>query len=193
MSLDDGLDRQSYEIKGELEIRKLLESNTDWDFEFRKNEKYAYDLCIHQWDSEPSGPSDNNVIGYIELERARRDKPKSWVTGDIPNGWHFYSFLERKIRDYDYEKACWEGLQSDHSRTVYIKFNHALDNCFAAPVTTIYREGEITKRSDNTPKNTYRKLGFNNDSVAVGISESINLVEDWLNRSNDDQQTLFDF
>lgn len=193
MSLDDGLEKQSYEIKGELEIRKLLESNTDWDFEFRKNEKYAYDLCIHQWNDEPAGPDDNDVVGYIELERARKDKSKSWVTGDVPEGWHFYSFLERKIRSYDYERGCWTGLQGDHDRTVYIKFNHALDNCFTAPITTIYRDGQITKRSDGSPKNTYRALSLYNDSVAVGIADTIDLVEDWLGRSDSNQETLFDF
>lgn len=190
MSLDDGLEKQSYQIKDELEIRKVLEEHTDWQFEFTKNSKFAYDLHITQWSDEPSGPDDCDTVGFVELERSRSDKPKSWVTGDIPDGWYYYSFLERKVREYDYTLCRWGGLKDDYNRTVYLKFNHALNNCFAAPIAVIYRDGERTKRSDGHPKRTTLKLGFGHPEVCVGIDECVSYIKEYLTRTRPNQETL---
>lgn len=193
MSLDHDLGKQSYEIKDELKIRKVLEKHTDWQFEFTKNDKFDYDLRITEWNDEPEGPSDNRILGYVELERSRRDKECSWITGDIPDSWYFYSFLERKVLNYDRVMQTWDGLKEHYNRTVYLKFNHALDNCFAAPITAIYRDGTRTKRSDGTRTNTYRKLRFGHPEVAVGIQDSIELIESHLSQTTPEQETLLRF
>jgi hypothetical protein len=191
--LTDGLEDQSYEFKDELKIRKVLERRTDWQFEFTKNDQYEYDLRILEWDDEPQSPADNRVLGYVELERARKDRPTSWVTGDVPDSWHYYSFLMRKIRKWDYDAGNWAGLKDDYRRTVYLKFNHALDNCFAAPVKDIYEQGERTKRSDGGRQNTYLKLGFDDPTVRVGISDCVDYIEEYLSRSDPGQTGLLEW
>lgn len=193
MSLDDGLDKQSYQIKDELKIRKVLEEHTDWKFEFTKHDKYDYDLQITEWDSEPAGPDDCSILGFVELERSRSDNEYSWITGDIPDGWHFYSFLERKVRDYDYTLRCWQGLKDDYNKTFYLKFNHALDNCFAAPIAVIYRDGRRTKRSDGHPRRTTLALDLDHPEVETGISECIDYIEEYLSQTAHDQETLLRF
>lgn len=192
-ALDDGLENQDYEIKNELQIRKILEANTDWNFEFRKNGKYSYDLCIREWEDKPTGPNDNDVLGFVELERSRSDKKHSWITGDIPDSWVFYSFLERKIRKYDAQKQCFTELKENHQITVYMKFNHALDNCFVAPVTVIYRDGDITPLSDGTRTRTTRALNLNHPEVVTGIEDAVKFTEEYLGRTDNNQGTLFDF
>ena len=183
MSLDDGLDKQSYEIKSELKIRKVLESHTDWRYEFTKNDRYDYDLRITEWDAEPGGPEDCRTLGFVELERARNDRPKSWVSGEVPyDDWYYYSFLERKVHTFDYDLWRWGGLKDDSEETVYLKFNHELDNCFAAPIKSIHRDGTRTKRSDGNPKRTTLKLGFDHPDVHTGIEECVSFIQDYLSK-----------
>jgi hypothetical protein len=189
----DDLDTQSYEFKAELKIRKLLERNTDWQFEATKNDQYSYDLKITQWSDSPRKPADNNVVGYVELERARRDRPESWVTGSIPDSWVFYSFLKRKVYEYDHNSGVWQDLKSDHDRTVYLKFNHALDNCFAAPVSVIYHDGTETKHSDGSYNDTYLALDLNHETVRVGIDECVSFIQSYLNDRKTGQQSLLSF
>lgn len=188
--LTDGLEDQSYRIKDELKIRKTLEAHTDWQFEFTKNDKFAYDLEVTGWADEPRSDADHDVIGYVELERSRKDKQHSWVTGDIPDSWYFLSFLQRKVRKYDYTLRRWGGLKDDYDRTVYLKFNHALNNCFAAPVTAIYRDGEQTPWSTGDPQNTYLALDEDHPEVYVGIEECVAFIERYLTRKDPSQSDL---
>lgn len=196
MSTDSGenfaedLDTQSYEYKDELKIRKILERETDWQFEFTKNDQYQYDLAITQWEDNPSSPEDNDVVGYVELERARRDKAKSWITGDIPDGWYYLSFLQRKVRSYDRTRGTWEGLRDDYRRTVYLKFNHAMDNCFAAPIESIHRDGSRTKASDGGYNSTYLKLDEDHADVRYGISDCVAFVKEYLTDKEVGQRSL---
>jgi len=193
MSLDESLSEQDYNIKDELEIRKILEESTEWCFEFTKNERYDYDLHITEWDNEPNTPDDNRTLGYVELERAD-NKQRSWQTGNFPDSWVYYSFLERKVREYNHRHKRWEGLKDEYQRTVYLKFNHALDNCFAAPITAIYRDGELTKRSDGSYNNTYRKLDFGHPDVAEGLDDCVEFIEKHLSsRPNGQNTTLLDY
>lgn len=190
IDLTEGLEDQSYEIKDELKMREILEEHTDWQTQFAKNEDYAYDLKISQWSDKPRSDDDKSMVGYVELERSRRDKELSWVTGDIPDGWHFLSFLQRKVREFDYESGQWCGLKDNHSQTVYLKFNHALDNCFAAPITAIHRDGVRTKMSDGTPENTYLKLDKTHNEVCFGITECVEFIERFLNQTEASQADL---
>lgn len=184
MSLDDDLDKESYEIKGELKMRKQLEAHTDWEFEFTKNDTYAYDMRVYEWDEEPNSPDDRTVFGYIELERAKKS---GWCTGEFPENWVYLTFLERKIRDYDYTRGRWDGLKENYRKTVYLKFNHAMDNCFVAPVASIHRDGWGTKRSTGRPTDTYRGLGFDHQDVRYGIRDAVEFIEEYLNGVDDDQ------
>jgi hypothetical protein len=189
-NLTDGLDKQSYEIQDELKIRKILENHTDWQFEFTKNDKFAYDLRITEWDDEPASDSDNRVLGYVELERARKDKPTSWITGDIPDSWVFLSFLKRKVRRFDHNTQSWRGIKQDYDRTVYLKFNHALDNCFAAPIESIYLHGETTPYSDGSRTGSYLSLEMDHPDVHYGIDECVSFVEDYMTQREPQQKPL---
>lgn len=184
------LGTQDYEFKDELKIRKVLERETDWQFKFSKNDKYAYDMAITKWGDSPQSPDDNEVIGYVELERSRRDKKYSWVTGSIPENWYYLSFLQRKVRDYDHRTKCWEGLKKDYDRTVYMKFNHAMDNCFAASVETIHQDGTQTKRSDGSYRGTYLALDKDHPDVHVGLSDCVEFIKNYLTKIDKGQSRL---
>jgi len=189
-TFDEDLDDVEYEFKDELKIRKVLEDHTDWKFEFTKNDQYQYDLTIYQWDDEPRTPDDHEVLGYVELERCRRDRDKSWVMGAVPDNWYYLSFLQRKVRDFDFDSQSWQGLKDDHERTVYLKFNHAMTNCFAAPIATIYRDGTTTKRSDGGYNSTYLKLDKDHAAVEYGIQSCVSFIEDYLTRREPEQSNL---
>lgn len=191
--LTGGLDEQGYEIKDELKIRKVLEAHTEWNFEFTKNTKYAYDLRIKEWDNKPDGPEDNDVVGFVELERSRSDRTHSWITGDIPDGWKFYSFLKRKVYEWDVETQSWNGLKENYERTVYLKFNHALDNCFAATIQDIYKEGEPTKFSDGSKSNSYIKLDLDSSHVVTGIDESTQFIKEYISSTDSGQTSLLSY
>jgi adenylate kinase family enzyme len=190
----DDLDEQSYEIKDELEMRKVLEQHTDWMFVFNKHEQYAYDMRIKQWHDEPETGEDNHTLGFVELERSRRDKKHSWITGDIPESWPYLSFLKRKIQKYDHDRGSWLGLKENHRKTIYLKFNHAQDNCFAAPVQSIFRDGVETKASDGSFNNSYLELSKKHPDVHVGIQNCVSFIERYLeNRADQNQHRLGDW
>lgn len=192
--LDAGLDKESYEIKDELKIRKALEGETDWQLEFTKNSKFDYDLRVFVWDDNPRGPESKNLLGFIEVERT--SKTSDWITGDIPDSWWYYSFLERKIRQYDHRftgRSAWGDPIEDYQRTVYLKFNHSMDNCFMAPITTIYHDGTHTKRSDWSRTNTYRKLSFYHPDVTVGLDESLSAIQEYLIRQQNGQESILSY
>jgi hypothetical protein len=193
IDLTAGLEEQSYDYKDELEIRKILEAHTNWQFEFTKNDQYAYDLRITEWDSQPRSPDDNRTLGFVELERSRSDKDDSWVTGEIPDSWYFYSFLMRKVRKWNPHTQRFGGLKDEFRRTIYLKFNHAMDNCFAAAVADIYHHGQRTPWSDGTKENTYLKLDLSNPAVTVGIEESVGFIESYLSNYSNGQRTVFEW
>jgi len=191
--LTDGLEDQSYEIKDELKIRKTLEAHTDWHFEFTKNDQYAYDLRITEWHRRPRSPDDNQTLGFVELERSRADKEHSWITGDIPESWKFYSFLMRKVRKWNRRNRRFDGLKDEFRRTVYLKFNHAMDNCFAASIADIHQNGQKTPYSDGTKDNTYLALDLDDPAVRVGVEDCVSFIESYLSNYQSGQRALVEW
>lgn len=177
--LTNGLDKQSYEIKDELRMRRQIESSTDWRFAFQKNIKYRYDLTVTRWADEPEDRTDSELAGYIELERSRKDREHSWVSGSIPDSWYFYSFLKRKVNQFNKETQSWGTVKPHFDQTVYLKFNHRLGNCFAAPVKAIHEDGNHTPWSDGTKENTYLSLELDDDRVRTGIDECAAFIEEF--------------
>jgi len=177
----DDLGEQGYEIRDELEMRKVLEQHTDWMFVFNKHEEYQYDMRIKEWDEQPRTNEDSSTLGFVELERSRRDKDESWITGDIPDNWYYYSFLMRKVRDWDYTAGRWGPLKEDYERTLYMKFNHAMDNCFAAPIPAIVKDGFETKMSDGTREWSFLALSKDHTQVAIGPEACVELITEYLN------------
>jgi hypothetical protein len=192
--LTDGLAKQAYEIEDELKIRKQLEAHTGWQFEFRKHEKYQYDLSIMKWADTPTDCDDNEVLGYVELERSRGDKECSWISGDIPDSWVFISFLKRKVNQFDTKTDTWGVVKENYGETVYLKFNHKMDNCFAAPIEAIYEDGETTPRSDGTRNNTYLSLEIDHPEIRYGINDCVSFIESYLTEDETKQQmTVLDY
>lgn len=174
MSLDDHLDSTSYDIVDELQIRKRLEAETGWRYEFTKGAKYGYDLKLYRWTDAPDGPDDRHLFGYVELERA-----DGWRTGDIPDGWDYYSFLRRKVNEFN-GVGRWGETKENADRAVYLKFNRELDNCFVVPISAIDLRGEETKRSDGRRQNTYLKLDFDDPTVTLGVDDAVAYIKRYL-------------
>jgi hypothetical protein len=182
------LDNQSYDIEDELKVRKILEENTNWTFEFTKNSKYAPDLQLHDWGDEPSEPADRNLTGFVEIERTSEES--DWQTGDIPDNWNTVNFLKRKVLQWDRQNEEWGGLKPGFGQTVYLKFNHRFDNCFAASLERILHDGtEYTHRGGGKNWEFYR-LHPDHGSVSYGIHDCVKFIEDYLTRVEQEQMTL---
>lgn len=173
--MQDTLDDATYEIAPELKVRQLVEEQTNWRYTVEKAEKYEYDLRVCRWDEDAAGPGGRTELGYIEVEQADR-----WQSGSVPDNWVYYSFVERKICDYDHQRDEWRGRKDNASRTMYFKVNQSVDGCFTAPVSVIHRDGSWTKRSTGEYENTYRSLEFGHDAVTRGISDAIDAAVRYL-------------
>jgi len=176
MSFD--LSTQSYEIKDELKIRGILESRTDWSYEFTKNSKYEYDLELFRWRDPPQGPEDRQLAGYVEIERANENS--DWQSGDIPDHWPELRFCRRKIDNG--RPPVWGGPKQNSERTIYLKFNYEVDNCFAAPIPHIRSRGETTywPSNERTRNSAFYALPPDADIISVGMSECVSLISEFL-------------
>lgn len=201
---DFNLDEQSYEIIDELKIRKEIETQTDWSYEFTKGGTYDYDLEIHRWPKEPDSQEDRHLFGYLELERADHKQNESWISGDLPDSWSFLSFLQRKIYQWESDCATYENgdsvggfsretLKPEYRRAVYLKYNHTMDNCFAAPIPTIVKDGSGTPWSDGTYNWSFLSLPKDHKQVAVGPEECVELITEFLNGYAVQQSGLEEF
>jgi hypothetical protein len=153
--------------------RKMLEERTGWRYEFSKNEKFEYDLVVIEWDEEPEDPTDKRVLGYVEIERSRGEKPTHWKTGDIPDCWTLISFLKRKIYQHH---GWWGEVIPEHDRTVYLKFNHDMTNCFAAPIEAVHADGWETWRSDGSYLGSTHALELDDPRISHGIDECVAFI-----------------
>lgn len=172
------LSEQSYEIKDELKIRGILESRTDWSYEFTKNSKYDYDLQLFRWRNPPRQPNDRQLAGYVEIERT--SAKSDWQSGNIPDHWPEIRFCRRKIDSGG--PPVWGGPKEDSERTVYLKFNHEIDNCFAAPMPQIRDYGKKTywPPGKQTRNSAFYALPPNSEAVSHGISDCIDLITEYL-------------
>lgn len=184
MSFD--LSEQSYEIKDELKIRGILESRTDWSYEFTKNSKYEYDLQLFRWRDPPEGPDDRQHVGYVEIERANDES--DWQSGPVPEYWPELRFCRRKIDDG--RPPTWRGPKDESERTVYLKFNYEVDNCFAAAIPHIRDYGEKTywPPGKETRNSAFYALSPDSDAIAFGIDECIDLIQEYLTLNGKLQQ-----
>lgn len=185
------LNKQSYDIENELRVRGILEEYTDWNYEFTKNSKYAPDLQLHNWGDEPSQPDDRDLTGYIEIEVT--SSGSDWQTGAVPDSWPEIRFLKRKIRHYDYQYRRWGALRKKARQTLYLKFNHELDNCFVAPVERVYYDGYETSWKEGGPKWEFFCLPPAHESITYGIHDCVRFIEDYFDQLEDDQASLSQF
>jgi hypothetical protein len=185
-----------YGIKNELEVRKLLERNTDWCFEFTKNDKYEVDLQVFDWGEPPIDAESRSLVGYIEIEVA--SNKSDWQSGDIPSFWNHVSFLKRKIRNWDYNRGRWGSMRPKARQTMYLKFNNSLDNCFVAPVERIYHDFGYEKTRTQYARPPSREqdvlcLHPDHDIITWGVNESIDAIESYFDELDGEQQSLSSF
>jgi len=179
----DDLNNQSYEIVSELVIRGIIEQQTDWQYEFTKNSKYGYDLQLFDWGAQPDGPSDRELIGFVEIEVTNENS--AWQTGAFPDSWSTTNVLARKVYQYDKYAREFGALKDDAWRTVYLKFNHEIDNCFAIPIDEVDRAVEHrgakvnTWRKDRRHKKrnwTFVELPPSDEQLVYGIGDAVELI-----------------
>lgn len=173
---------QTFDIKSELIMRKLLENNTDWDIEFNENYENPYDYDLqyyrHVKDDSSCGYK-KELIGYIEVERYSRN---DWVCGDLPAKWYEVSFLKRKIFKYNHVGASWTNEPKDnHDLTIYLKVNNDYTDCFCTPVETLVLFGEESKRSDGSYNDSFVILPRDSVYLTIGIDECIRMIKGFHN------------
>ena len=179
--LDFVLDKNNpYSVKSELQVRKILEANTDYRLEFTKNEDpIGYDLKVNflqllnnDWRKQ--------FKGYIEVEVST-----SWKEGaTYPMRWNSYSFLTKKVLLFDrfnnkftpYPKYSWDI----EKRTIYLIFSKDLKGCYAANLgavrnfaNTVFEE----KYKDNVVAGTFSRVPRNQGVVCFQLPEVVGLVQ----------------
>ena len=125
--------KDTYEIELELQVRKLFESMTEYIFEFQKNEDiYGYDLSVFKYVLEAGGRFKKQLIAFIEIEISEK-----WI--DVyPDYWQDYSFLMRKVYDYDFKKNEFtNNVKANANTCIYIIFNKSLTDCICQKVDYI--------------------------------------------------------
>ena len=162
-----------------MQIRKILECLTPWQVELDENyqDKYGYDLLyyIHEKTQNETGYI-KKFKGYIELEVAQ-----DWQEYNIPSYWSEITFLARKCYKYNTDEGQFTNIPKDNAdRTVYLKFNKNLDNCFVSSVNKIIKLGSTSDRSDGTYKNTYIKM--DKGDLTFGIYNSMKYINEFMGK-----------
>jgi len=181
-------DEASFNFEDELKIRKKIERHTSWNYEFDKNgDKYGYDLVVTGWDDTPTDPQDKQLLGFVELERATAN---TWDYGKPPSSWNFFSFLTRKVREWNSDEKKWDGIKENYDKTIYVRFNHAMTDCVAVPIEVIFRQGFETKKSQGTYNESFLALDRDNPNLSKGIISSIQQIDSYLQARTPKQSNL---
>ena len=169
------LSKESFDIKNELIIRKILEHKTPWYIEFNKNDNiYEYDLVYYKWIRKEK--LTKTLIGYVEIEYCER-----WQEENLPSFWYEASFLKRKIYEFNWNNKSWNGPKKNHEKTIYAKFNCAYTNCFAVKIQDLIQFGEGSKRNkDFSYKEAFIKLEWNSPYLTIGLENSVKMINDFM-------------
>lgn len=147
--------KHAYEIESELKVRKWLESNTDYTFEFiRNDEQKGYDLGC--WKYIQKGNSfEKHLICYVEVEESAQ-----WENGNYPNHWWNYAYLQRKINPWDWDSSCFvDELKKNATRTMYLKAAIDFSDMHCSRMEDIYAHGKLADSKQGKSKRlsmTYR-------------------------------------
>lgn len=169
------LTKESYEIKDELLIRKILEKNTSYNWVFDKNDnKYEYDLKAWRYELYEDGTHDKIFKGFIEVEVGT-----GWVN-EWPKNYYCVSFLMRKIFNFDRNINEFTNKKNDSDKTFYLKFNTSLNNCFCLLMSDIIQLGKPSNRNskNNIYKNSFFEVDKNN--VIWGIENCLTYINNIL-------------
>ena len=165
------LSTQNFEISDELQIRKILEKNTGFNWIFDKNDdKYAYDLKAWRYDVFKDGRYNKNFMGFIEIEVGN-----GWVD-QWPENYYCVSFLYRKIYKFDWDKKEQIGLRKDADRAFYLKFNSSQTNCFCLKISDIDQIGTPSRRNKENEKYNYSFMEVDTNGVIWGVKNCIEYI-----------------
>jgi len=168
-----------YAIDVELEIRKIFEWETDYTFEFQKNEDpFDYDISVFKYYIK-GADWEKKLIAYIELEVS-----ESWKN-EYPNWWNTYSFLKRKVYKWDNNnKTFINQLKDNADRTIYVIFNKELTDACCSDLKTISTFNEIILpnggKTGDIRKDTYLREPLITDKVTRGIKQSIERIKEYI-------------
>lgn len=163
-----------FEIDTELKVRKYLEHVTDYKIELQKNNDiYGYDLVVNLYDTDKKDWSKKS-IAFIEIEVS-----ETWIS-EYPKNWMYYSFLARKIYDFDRANKCFtDNLRCDAEKTIYLVFNRDMSDCFCALIseTINYCNLHYLNRFDgDVYRDTYLRTKLSNENVVRGKSNCMTFI-----------------
>lgn len=179
------LNEQTFDIRNELKIRKILEKNTDWHIEFNENydNPYEYDLSYfyHKENTKTETGYEKQFRGYIELEVHH-----NWKTKSIPSYWREPSFLKRKCYKWDYENNKWSNEhKNNYDKTVYLKFNNNLTYCFVLSIPNIIEKGHIIDYRGDPDDYHEAFIGVDKDKIYWGIDNCIEYINNFMEEKMD--------
>lgn len=170
--------QNSYEITGELKLRKVIESNTDYSLEFCKNDdKYGYDLICKKlvvngdhWRRD--------IVGYVELEIS-----DNWIDS-YPAYWKTYSFLARKAFYWDYNSNEFYSdrlKNADTNRTIYVISNKSMTDMVVAKMTDV-AQGEMVVNgydSESERKKTFLRFDLKDTRIIRGLENTMQFINNY--------------
>tara|TARA_Y100001938_G_C8070352_1_gene422692 strand:+ start:1413 stop:1922 length:510 start_codon:yes stop_codon:yes gene_type:complete len=167
----------NYNIKTELLIRKKLETITPYNIEFNQNykDKFGYDLkCYKHIETSDQVGYKKKFMCYIEVEYG-----KTWIEKEIPKNWEI-SFLQRKIKKFNYNTKSYENeLKENGHRTIYLKTNTELTNCYFNKIDFIFRNGKNSCRNKQGRSNSF--LVLPRSQVSFGWETFSNYILNYCN------------
>lgn len=174
------IDRENpYAIDVELEIRKIFEWETDYTYEFQKNEDpYDYDISVFKYYINGADWK-KKLIAYIELEVS-----ESWKD-EYPYWWKTYSFLKRKVYKWDYNDNNFTNeLKDNVDKTIYIIFNKKLSDSCCSDIKTIstFKEEVLSNggKTGDLRKDTYLREPLNTKRVIRGTKNCVERIKDFI-------------
>jgi hypothetical protein len=163
-----------FEINVELEIRKIFEYNSDYTFEFQKNEdKYGYDLKVNKYYIDAADYT-KETVAFVEIEVS-----ETWKN-EWPSFWKDYSFLARKIYEFDYNNDCFTSdLKHDADKTIYVIFNKSITDCICQSVINLSKLKMIQRGFDGVRKNSFLTTSVNDAKIIRGINNMFNFCNNF--------------
>ncbi len=165
--------QSSYDVKAELQVRKMLEKHTGWNFEFtRTADIYQTDITCLRYAIGDGWTRD--IAGFVEVEESSQ-----WHDGVYPPHWRFYSYLKRKVFAYNHNTKVFEECPVENAdKTFYLKVARDLSDCHCSLVSDIHEHAVASiDNRDGLGRDEYNRvmlrLKMDSPFVCRGWEQSI--------------------
>ena len=168
--------KNTFEIDVELQVRKILESISDYHFEFQKNEdKYNYDISVFRYDISGAVYT-KKCIAFVEIEVSETWKDK------YPENWHTFSFLKRKVFNFDYDKKVFtKDLHENADKTIYIILNKSLTDAICCNVCKIATfKDAVNYQTGNLRNDTFLRTQVTDKSVIKCLDNCLKRIHSFI-------------